>query len=158
MFSKCFWSALHFACWVSSARQFSLKFHVILKYICQVHNDILAFPLSSTDVETRSGEMVITLAPEIIVMGLFFTTRSCKHCQVEGIWWKNPQYCNDNRLLQHFTRISMIACKMGSTTLHSSVLLLIWWRSQENPGESRWSNDEMGRLRTPQLAQVVPVA
>ena len=70
----------------SSARQFSLKFHVILKYICQVHNDILAFPLSSTDVETRSGEMVITLAPEIIVMGLFFTSRSCKHCWVDGIW------------------------------------------------------------------------
>ena len=39
-----------------------------------------------------------------------------------------------------YENLAVISCKMSSTTLHTvahSVLLLIWWRSQEKPGEVR---------------------
>ena len=43
-----------------------------------------------------------------------------------------------------YENLAVIPCKMGSTTLHSSVLLLIWWRSQEKPGGQmmRWGGCE----------------
>ena len=62
----------------SVALQFSLKNHCFFYlYTLQLNNSAAYTTVEHNCPDTGAGQMVITLAPEIIVMGLFFTSRGC---------------------------------------------------------------------------------
>ena len=62
----------------SAALQFSLKNHCFFNlYTLQLNNSAAYTTVEHNCWDPGAGQMVITLAPEIIVMGLFFTSRGC---------------------------------------------------------------------------------